>query len=137
MPDHRGHRAVAQRPYEPQRVSDHVEDAEGAEVAVVVAVPARGAPVASLVGGDHVKPGRRDRQHHLPPAVRELREAVQEQDAWPVPALEARLQDVHRETVDVVHEAGTDSGRENGLIISSHVGHVHLGWLCERQRRRV
>ena len=47
-------RAVAERRHEPQRVAHQVEQAERAEVAVVVAVPAGGAPVAALVGRDHV-----------------------------------------------------------------------------------
>ena len=79
MPDHGRNGAVAEGPNQSQRVADQVEHAERAEVAVVAAVPARGAPVTSLVRGDHVKPGCGQRQHHLPPTVRKLGEAVQEQ----------------------------------------------------------
>ena len=113
--------AVPEGPDQPQRVADQVEHAEGAEVAVVVTVPARGAPVTPLVRGDHVVAGRGQRQHHLPPTVRKLGEAVQQQDAGPVPALEAGFQHVHRQSVAVVHEAGTYAGRESPHAVGSHV----------------
>jgi len=51
--------AVAKRVDQPDGVSHHVEHAEGIGIGVIRVVPARGAPVAALVGGDHVIPGRR------------------------------------------------------------------------------
>ena len=129
MPDHSRYGAVAECPDQTQRVPDQVEHAERAEVAVVIAVPARGASVAPLVGSDHVKPGGGDGQQHLSPAVRQFREAVEEQDAGPVLDVEAGFQDVHPEAVDVVHEAGAYTGRENRLIVSNHLGQLRHQWL--------
>ena len=103
-----GDGAIAERRDQAERVAHQVEHAERAEVAVVVAVPAGGAAVAALVRRDHVIAGRRQRQHHLAPAVGELREAVQQQQAGPA-RLEAGLQHVHREAVDVVDEARADA----------------------------
>ena len=79
VPDDRRHRAVAERIDEPHGVAHHVEDAELIGIGVVGIVPAGGAPVAALIGRDHVIPGRRKRQHHLAPAVGELGKAVQQQ----------------------------------------------------------
>ena len=53
------------------------------EVAVVAAVPAGGAAIAALVGREDVEAGRRERRHHLAPAIGELRKAVQQQHARP------------------------------------------------------
>ena len=116
VPDHGRDRAAAERRHEPQGVAHQVEDAEGREVAVVVAVPTRGATITPLVGRDHVKPRCRQRQHHLAPAVRQLREAVQQQNAGAAHILEARLQDVHRESVAVLHETGAYAGRKRGAV---------------------
>ena len=103
--DDGGNGTVAERRDEPQRVPHQVEDTKGAQIAIVVAVPAGGAAIAALVGGHHVKPLRRQRQHHLAPAVGELREAVQKQEAGPALGLEPGLQHVHPEAVAVVDEA--------------------------------
>jgi hypothetical protein len=73
----RGDRTVAQRRYQTERVFDHVGDTERCEIAIVVAVPARGAAEAALVGGDHVVPGVGERQHHLAPTVGNFWETVQ------------------------------------------------------------
>ena len=126
MPDNGRHGTVAESRDEPQGIPYQVENAEGADVAIIVAVPARGAPVAPLIGSNNVKPRRRDGQHQLPPAVRELRESVQEQDAGPPRALVTGLQHVHREAVDVLHETGAYTGRESGLTIRDNLGHLDL-----------
>ena len=130
MPDDRRHRAVAQSRHQPQGVADEVEHAEGRKLAVVGGVPAAGAPVAPLVRRDHVKPRLCERQHHLSPAVRELWEAVQQQDAGPVAgrnaAVEAGLQHMHAEAVDVVDEAGAYAGGQNRLVEGGNRGHLSL-----------
>jgi hypothetical protein len=55
---------------------------------------------------------------------------VEQQDTGPVPALiaalEAGLQHVHRQTVDVVHEAGAYAGRQSGMVKSANRGYLHL-----------
>src|SRR5688500_16098281 len=98
-------------------IGDDVEDAKGAKVAVVAAVPPGGAAVAALVGREHVEARRREGRHHLPPAVGELGEAVQQQDARL--AGRAGFQHVHAQAVDVVDEARLqDLGQAPRLIIT-------------------
>ena len=94
-------RAMAERVDEPHGIAHHVEDAEGIGIGVVGIVPARGAAVAALIGGDHVIARRRQRQHHLAPAVGEFREAMQQQHGGPAWTLVAGFQHVHRQAVDV------------------------------------
>jgi hypothetical protein len=115
---HHGSNLVeAQRPDQPDHVPDQVQDPVGMKVAVVVAVPAGGSAVAALVRGDHVKTGRRERQHDLAPAVGKFGKTVQQDDAGP-PAgscgREAGFQQVHRQAVHVPHEPGSDTGRQDG-----------------------
>jgi hypothetical protein len=52
-----------------------------------------------------MKPRRGDGQHHLSPAVGELRESVKEQDTGSILELEARLEHMHPKTVDVIYKA--------------------------------
>jgi hypothetical protein len=61
--------------------------------------------MAPPVWSNHMKPRRGEGQHHLSPAVGKLRKSVKEQDARPALPLEARLQHMHPETVDVIDEA--------------------------------
>ena len=96
MPHDGGHGAVAERIDEPDGVAHHVENAEGIGIGVIGVVPAGGAPVAALVGGDDVITRRRQRQHHLAPAIGQLREAVQQQHGGPARRLEAGLQHMNR-----------------------------------------
>ena len=110
VPDHCRDRAQTERPNEAERVADEIEDAERGEVAIVSGVPAGGASVAALVGRDHVVAGRRQREHHLAPAVGKLGKAVQQQEARAVLLFEPRLKDVHAQAVDVVDEARADAG---------------------------
>jgi hypothetical protein len=59
------------------------------------------APVAALVGSDHVIAGRGQRQHHLAPARGEFREPVQQHDSGTAGLLETGLQHMNRHAVDV------------------------------------
>ena len=61
-----------------------------------------------------MKPGRGEGQHHLSPAIGQFREAVEEQDAGAVLALEASLQQVHGEAIAVGHEAGAYASAGGG-----------------------
>jgi hypothetical protein len=111
VPYDRCYRSVAERRYQRQGIPHDIEKTERADIAVVVTIPARGLAVAPLVGRDHMVARRRQRQHNFAPAVRELREAMEEQDTGAVPSLEAGFEHVHRETVDVFHEPGADLWR--------------------------
>ena len=73
--------AMTKRRDQSQRVADQVEHAEGIEIAIEISIPSRGASIAALVRRDDVKSGARQRQHHLAPAVGELRESVEQQNA--------------------------------------------------------
>src|SRR5688572_16534569 len=98
-------------------IGDDVKDAKGAKVAVVTAVPPGGAAVAALVGREHVEARRRERRHHLAPAVGELGEAVQQQDARP--ARLAGFQRVHAQSADAVDDARLQGlGQAPRLIIT-------------------
>ena len=112
VPDHGRDRAMAEREGERQRIFHDVENAERREVAVVGSVPAGGAAIAALVRCNDVKSGCRQRQHHLAPAIGELRKAVQQQDARPASGFVTGLQHVHREAVDVVDETRADAARQ-------------------------
>ena len=104
MPDHR-QRAIPEGGDQPQRVANHVQPAERREVAIVVVVPSGRAPVPSQIGRDDVIPGLGQRHHHVPPAVGQLWEAVEQQQTRSAPALVTGLEHVDAEAVDVVHES--------------------------------
>ena len=109
MPHDRGQRAVAKRGDEPQGVAHQIEKAKGTQVAVVVAIPPSGSTIAPLIGGDHVKPGGGQRQHHLAPAIGQLWEPVQQQDARTISGLVSGLRQMDAQAVVVVDEAGPDA----------------------------
>ena len=50
-------------------------------------------------------PNRRQRRHHLAPTERELGKPVEQQNARPIAGVEPRLEDVHRDAVDVAYKA--------------------------------
>jgi len=83
VPNHARHLAIAEREHESHGIADHVEDAEGIGIGIVGVVPAGGATIAPLIGGDRVISRRCKRQHYLAPAVGEFREAVQQQHRGP------------------------------------------------------
>ena len=88
--DDRGHVAAAQGRDQPQRVADRVQNAKRAEIAVIIGGPAGRAAIAALVGGDDVKPGLGERRHYLAPGIRQLREAVEQQDGTAAAAWRTR-----------------------------------------------
>jgi hypothetical protein len=105
MPDHSGHGTIAERRDHTQRVPDKVGQTKGSKVAVVRVIPSRRASVATLIGGDHMISRCRKREHDFPPAVCQLRKAMEKQDAAPSLRLESCLQHMDRETVDVIDHA--------------------------------
>ena len=117
--DHRVHRAVAERRDQRQRVAHRVQAAERTETAVVVRAPAGGAAVAALVGGDDVVARVGQRRQDVPPAIGQLREAVQEEQRRPPPALEAGFEHVHRQAVDVVDEPRADAVRQPARVVGT------------------
>jgi hypothetical protein len=84
--------AKAKRRNEPERISRDIEQAKGSEVAIVGGVPAAGASVAPLVGGDDMEARGGERNHHLSPRERQLPEAVEKQNARPPLLLKIRPQ---------------------------------------------
>ena len=108
MADHGIDGAIAESGDQPERVAHEIRQAERGEVAVVIGVPSRGAAIAALVRRDDVIAGFGKRQHHLAPAIGKLRKAVQQQEARAAACLEAGLQHVHGEAVDVLDGARTD-----------------------------
>src|SRR6185437_16819083 len=100
MAYHGGGLAVAERRDEGERVAHQIEQAEGAEIAVIGAVPAGGAAIAALVRGDDAIAGGGERRHRLAPAIGELGEAVQEEDERTISAFVAGLGDMHGEAGD-------------------------------------
>ncbi len=126
VPDNRGHRAMAQRRYESERIAGKVEKPKRSKIAVVVGIPARGAPITSLVGRHDVKPRGCERHHQFSPGIGQLRKTVEQQDAGSVFLLESGLQHVHAQAVDAGHEAGADAGRQHGVFQGWQLGHVRV-----------
>src|SRR4029453_18168511 len=110
--DHGPHRTIAQGRTQSERIPHQVEHAKSVQITIIRAVPPGGAPVAPLVGGNDVKPGRGQGQHNLAPAIGQLREAVQEQDAGTVLRLESAFSQVDGKTIDMGHEARAYTWRE-------------------------
>ena len=126
MTDDRRHRSIAKRRHETECIADDVEPAVRREVAVVVRIPAHGPSVSTLVGSDHVVASLGQRNHDPPPAVRELREAVEQQHARALATIEASLEHVHRQTIDVA-----DQPRANARRQQSGRERTDIGWcLC-------
>jgi hypothetical protein len=110
MPDYSGHGAVAERRDQAQHIPDKVGEAKRVKVTIVRIIPASSAPVATLIGSDHVISRGCKWKHDFTPAEREFRKAMEKQDAGAILCLKPRLQNMHRETVDVVDNARTDAG---------------------------
>ena len=121
MPDHRLDRAVPERGDQPDHVAHLVHHPERAEVTVVVGLPSRRSPVAAQVGCDDMVPGAGQSRHDAPPAVRQVGEPVQQQQARPARGLEARLEEVHPQAIDLV-----------GVTRADAVGQCELGELPGR-----
>lgn len=127
MPDHRIDRGVPERGDEPDHVPHLVQRPERAKVTVVVGLPSRRSPVAAQVGRDDVVTSASQGGHDTPPAVRKVREPVQQQQARPARGLEARLEVVHPQAVDPLGVTRADAigqcepGELHG---SGHAEHV-------------
>src|SRR5271165_1078607 len=79
-----------------------------------------------------MEPCGRDRQHHLPPGIGKLWEAVEEQDTGPILYLEAGFQRLNAEAVDVAYKPGAYAGRKNGVFQGHQLGHLYLPCFVER-----
>jgi hypothetical protein len=99
------HGPVTQRINEPGRVPHHVENPERVGIGVKRTIPSCRTAVAALIGCNHVVAGLRERQQHLAPAVGELREAVQQQQARASGGLVACLQHMHHQAIVVVDDS--------------------------------
>ena len=86
--DDGGDRAIAERRDERDHVGHLVQRSPRTQVVVELHVRAARAPVPSQVRRDDVISGCRNRQHHLPPAVRELGETMNQQHGWSALAAE-------------------------------------------------
>ena len=64
-------------------------------------------------------PAAAERRHEPPPAVGQLREAVQQQDARPRARLRPGFQHVHAQAVDVGDEPGADAAREHACGVGT------------------
>jgi hypothetical protein len=100
---------VAERVQNADHVAQQIQKAEAREIGVVARVPTGGAPVAALVGSDRVITRCGQRRQDLAPAIGELGKAVQQQDRRPAGPLEAGLEDVDIQAVDVGQLAGADA----------------------------
>ena len=127
MPDHRLDRAVPECGDQPDHVAHLVHHPERAEVTVVVGLPSRRPPVAAQVRCDDMVSGAGQGRHDAPPAVRQVGEAVQQQQARPVRDLEARLEEVHPQAIDLVGVTRADAVGQcelGELPSSGHADHV-------------
>ena len=123
VPRDQGNVAMAQCRDQPERIPDRIQDTKRAEVAIIIRVPTRRAPIAPLVGRDDAETGSRERQHHLSPGIGQLGEAVQQQHQRAVSLLEAGLKDMHPQPIDVAHEARSDPGWKRAILQRRQLGH--------------
>ncbi len=79
--------APAERRHETEHVSREIEEPEGAKIPIVIGVPAGGAAIAALIGGDHMEARGGERQHHLSPGIGDLGKAMQKKNQGTVLAL--------------------------------------------------
>ena len=112
MAHHRRHPLIAQRVHQPQCIAYQVEKVVLTDVAVIARITALGHAVATLVRRHHVITRLGQRQHHLAPAERQLRKAVQQQHTLAARLLKTGLQNVHVKTITVVNLAGANTGRQ-------------------------
>jgi hypothetical protein len=135
VPDDGGDRAKAKSGDKAGGVPDQVENAEGGNIAIVTAVPARGAAESALVGSNYVEAGASERQEDFSPTVSKLGKAVKEQDTRTFLDLEAGLEDVHFKTIDVFNEAGAYPVWESGGAVSDmFVSHYVYSMRCIASR---
>jgi len=85
----------------------------GTEVVVELHAGAAAPAVAAQVRRDNVIAGSGNRQHHLAPAVRELREPMHQQHRGAPRALVSRFEHVHADSVDVLEHPRADATRQH------------------------
>ena len=117
MPHDHRHAAIPERVDQPEGIAHALHRPPRPEAVVKGDVRAAAAPVAAMIRRHHVVAGLGQRQHHLAPAIRQLRIAVHQEHEWPPGLLEAGLQDVHGDAVVVVHEAGANPDGDGGLAV--------------------
>jgi len=127
---------VPQRVDQPDGVARHVENAKRIRVGVVGVVPAGGAAVAALVGGDHVIAGVGEGRHHFAPAVGEFWESVHHQNERPARRLEASFQDVHGQAVHVGDVARANAGGKRAAAVRRKLREIGLHDFGMRARGR-
>ena len=115
MTDDPGDFAIAESGDKSDGVAHQVQHPGRGQVAVVGCIPASGTAVAALIGGDDMIAEGGQGADHLAPAERQLREAVQEQQAGSPRGFEPGFQDVHAKAIHVLHEAGAHAFRQEIL----------------------
>jgi hypothetical protein len=105
VPDDASDLVVTERTGESEHIAHAIEHRIGEQIVVERYGCGRSATVAAQVGGDDVKPHRRERQKLMSPGVGELRKAVQQNEAAPSRSFESGLEQVHSEAVVVVNVA--------------------------------
>src|SRR6202000_2875912 len=115
MSDHGIDMTIAERRHQAERVAHKIKQPERIQVAIVIRIPAGGAPIAALVRCDHMVAGLRQRRHYLAPAESKFREAVQQQEAGPAARLEAGFEHMYPQAVDVLDVARADSWGQGNI----------------------
>ena len=115
VPDNHLGLAIAERIDERDLIAHHVEREERRGVRLPGFVPANRAAKPAAVRSDHVIASVRDRRHDLAPAVAQVRKTVEQQHQGP--ALRSRCDHVHGESIDVRHQARSDSGRKGVVAV--------------------
>ena len=138
MSDHRGHRAVAERIDQSDRITRQVGRTPRREIRIVIGDPARGAAISAQIGSDDIVAGIGKRRHDVAPGVGDFGEAVQQQQTGT--AMYAGFQHVHGQSVHPRHEAGAQSfGQKRGVKRRQRRGHAEAspkcGWAAWDWRR--
>ena len=134
MPHHHRGAAIAERGDERDLVAHQVEHEKRLGIRVPGIVPADGAAKAATVRGDRIITRGGQGRHHLAPAISEVGKTMKQQHQRPARRLEARLQDVHGQAVDVRDETRPDSGGKRAVAIGRQAAKIRTR--DRRPRRR-
>ncbi len=126
VPHHHCGAAIAERIDQRDLVPQQVEHEKRLGIRVPGIVPAGGAAKAATVRGDHIITRGGHGRHHLAPAVSEVRKTMKHQHQRPARRLEARLEDVHGQAVDVGDETRPDSGGKCAIAIGRHAAEIRI-----------
>ncbi len=129
---HRG-AAIAERRDKRDLVAQHIDSKKWKGICVPGIVPAGRAAKPTTIGGDRIVTCGGQGRHHLAPAVSEVGKTVQHEYQRSTRRLKARLQDVHRQTIDVRDEARPDAGGKRAVAIGRQVAEIRF---CGRGPRR-